>query len=402
MTKKNLKIGAFAVAILAATTLSHAQYIRPAYAFPEKELPNAVQVADSAVYVSPSISGVTGHDDNLILSHTGQISSYLVGMAPGLKVESRAPGMVFQGNYNASIAHYTSSGADDYADQNYLNQFDVAFDRRTFLRVGYDFIRGHDARGSTDRAISPNVDRYKNSVPNAMFAFGAPGAQGRVELYVSDAHKDYLNNRSTTAVSDRTTTEGGGAFYWRVGPKTYVLVEARDTKIDYDIPNPNSGNEHRYFLGVSWEATAATSGTLKFGQLRRSFDSPQPTTDSSAWEGWVTWQPLTYSRVDFYTARQSNESTGLGNFILSSIGTLNWAHDWNSYVSTGVNLRYQRDEYQGFDRTDTTKGVGLKIGYKFRRWLTLGAEYNYTKRDSNIDIYEYDRNQYLLTATAAM
>jgi hypothetical protein len=69
---------------------------------------------------------------------------------------------------------------------------------------------------------------------------------------------------------------------------------------------------------------------------------------------------------------------------------------------TGVNLRYQRDAYQGFNRTDNTKMLGFKVGYKFRPWVTLGAEYNHTTRDSNSTIFEYDRNLYLLTATATM
>ena len=65
---------------------------------------------------------------------------------------------------------------------------------------------------------------------------------------------------------------------------------------------------------------------------------------------------------------------------------------------TGVNARWQRDEYQGFDRTDKTKTLGLKVGYRFRRWMVLGAEYTFQTRDSNLP-FEYDKNLYLLTAT---
>ena len=81
---------------------------------------------------------------------------------------------------------------------------------------------------------------------------------------------------------------------------------------------------------------------------------------------------------------------------------MTWNHAWNAVLSTAILARYQRDEYQGFDREDKTKSLGLKVGYKFRRWLTLGAEYTYTQRDSNFNVFEYDRNFYLLTATASM
>jgi polysaccharide biosynthesis protein VpsM len=42
------------------------------------------------------------------------------------------------------------------------------------------------------------------------------------------------------------------------------------------------------------------------------------------------------------------------------------------------------------------------VGYRFRRWLTLGAEYTHIQRDSNRAGFEYDKNIYLLTATASM
>ena len=65
-------------------------------------------------------------------------------------------------------------------------------------------------------------------------------------------------------------------------------------------------------------------------------------------------------------------------------------------------LRYQHDDFQDGGRTDEIKSIGLKVGYRMRRWLTLGAEYDYTHRDSNQTQFEYDKNLYLLTATASM
>jgi hypothetical protein len=67
-----------------------------------------------------------------------------------------------------------------------------------------------------------------------------------------------------------------------------------------------------------------------------------------------------------------------------------------------VDARYTKDDYQGFDRNDKTMILGLKAGYKFRRWLTLGAEYTHTNRDSNLENFDYNRNFYLLSLTASM
>jgi hypothetical protein len=387
--------------MLAMAGTSYAQYIRPAYQFPPTSS-GGVELGDSGTYLTPSVGAGIGHDDNLFLSSTNQQSSVIEILSPGLRLDGRRPGLVFKSDWQGQYGRYTSSRNDDYSDRTWYNQVDWALDQRMFFRLGWDYLHGHDARGSTDRPNSDSPDFYKLSVPRAMFAYGTPGAQGRVELYYSDAHKDYLNHHDTTAISDRDTTETGAAFYWRVGPKTYALVEARDTKIDYDIQNALSGHEHRYFVGLSWEATAATTGTVKLGELERTFSGDIPSHRSPSWEAEITWSPRTYSQFDFYSSRYTNESTGLGNYILTSLSGVNWNHEWNSRLHSSVILKYQKDEYQGFERTDNTKIFGLKVGYKMRPWLTLGAEYTYTNRDSNLDQYDYDKNLYLLTATASM
>jgi hypothetical protein len=407
MTNKNVKAALVLVLTTAsASALAQVAYVRPAYQFPSappQSGPASVQMGDTPVYLSPYLGAALGHDDNLFLSHTNEKASNFYAVSPGFTLDARDANKVFQASYNAQIGRYTSSSADDYIDQTARAQLDMALDRRNFLHLGLEYLRGHDPRGSTDRPIQNQPDRYRQQTPSATYALGAPGAQGRVELYYDDPHRVYLNNRDVTSVSDRNTQEFGGAFYWRVMPKTYVMAEARETNIRYDQPSAFSADEYRYYAGVTWEATAATSGTIKVGQLHRDFKSDlEPDFTGSSWEGMITWAPRTYSKFDFYTTRQTNESTGLGSFILTSIAGVSWTHNWNSQVTTGVDARYVKDDYQGFDRNDRTAILGLKAGYKFRRWLTLGAEYTYWKRDSNIDTFDYNRNLFLITATASM
>jgi polysaccharide biosynthesis protein VpsM len=407
MTNKNVKI-AVAIAFLGGALAAQAQTspVRPAYQYPGVAPSSgaaAIQLGDSALYLTPYIGAAVGHDDNLFFSSANKKGSTLYVASPGLKVDARSANGVFQFSHQHQFGRFISSRDDDYVDHQTRAQYDMAFSGRAFMRLGFDHIHGHDPRGSTDRSFSPRPDVYEINSPNATFAFGAPGAQGRVEAYYAQGRKRYLNNRDTTFLGDRTTPEYGAAFYWRVMPKTYLLAEARETDIKYSSPlSPFSGTERRYYGGVTWEATAATVGTLKVGQLKKTFDSGRPSFSGTGWEGLVTWSPRTYSSFDFYTARTTNESTGLGNFIVSDIYGATWNHSWNSLVTTGLFGRHQKDRYKGFERDDKTTSLGLRAGYKFRRWLTLGAEYTHTKRDSNLDIFHYDRNLYLVTATASM
>jgi hypothetical protein len=396
MLKKNLKV-ALLTASLAAAALDAGAQIRPAYHYPSAPQ-GGTQLGDTPAYGTWWLGTGVGYDDNLFLQPDNQRGSGFYVVSPGFRIDARSPNSVLQLSQQWQVGRYWSSHNDDYIDSVTHAQADWAFSRRAFGRVGLDYVAGHDPRGSTDRAISSRPDEYKLFIPSAMFAFGAPGAQGRAELYYSYANKRYDNNRSTTAASDRDTQEYGGALYFRAAPKTYVLAEARVTDIDYKLVNPSSGEERRFYLGATWDATAATSGTAKFGRLRRSFDSGVPSVSFNSWEGYVTWAPRSYSTFEFITSRQTNESTGLGNFIITEVYQLGWNHDWSSYLRTGVTARWQRDDYHGFDRTDDTKSLGVRVGYKMRRWLVLGAEYTFTNRNSNLN-FDYDRNLYLLTAT---
>ena len=396
MTHKNWFITAATVIALGAMG-AHAQ-IRPAYIYPVQPT-GGTQLGESPAYASWWVGAGVGYDDNLFLSENNKRSSGFYVVSPGLRIDARSPNSVLSLTQTYQVGRYWTSHNDDYIDHTTSFRGDFALSQRLFGRIGLDYIGGHDPRGSTDRTISARPDEYKLLIPQATLAFGAPGARGRAEVYYSYADKQYDNNRDVTKFSDRNTQEFGGALYVRAAPKTYFLVEARQTDINYDLLNPNSGEERRYYAGVSWEATALTTGTLKFGRARRSFDSGTPSATFNSWEGYVTWAPRTYSTFDFLTSRQTNESTGLGRFIITETYQLSWNHDWSSFLRTGVSGRWTRDEYQGFNRTDDTQALGLRVGYKFRRWLVLGAEYMYTNRNSNNGSFDYDKNSYLLTAT---
>ena len=405
MTNHKLAISLATVAALAGAS-AQAQ-IRPTYQFPSGATSGtpSTQVGSTPIFFTPYLGVAVGHDDNVLLTRDNQRSSTYYNVSPGLKFDARDATKVFQLNAQTQIGRYVDSKEDNYVDHTVDAQFDAAFDRRNFLRLGLQYLRGHDPRNSTDRGIGPTPDKFRLTSPSATYAFGAPGAAGRIELYYTGTDRRYLNNRATTAAFDRTGQELGGAFYARLAPKTYFVVEARSNDFSYrQTGSLLNSDERRYFGGISWEATAATTGTIKVGRLEKRFDSNLPSFSSTAWEALVTWAPLTYSRFDFYAGRTTNEVTavGVGNFIVSDTAGVTWTHSWNSVLSTAVLARYQKDEYQGFERNDDVKSIGFKVGYRFRRWLTLGAEYTHTQRDSDRSLFEYDKNFYLLTATASM
>ncbi len=362
------------------------------------EGPRGAEVADGVV-LFPYGNLSYGKDDNLFLSSTSRTSSAFWLTNPGFKLMTRGEVGKFILDYDAKFAHYNTSREDDYRDQRLNGTADLVATGSLGFRVSALYARGHDARGSTDRSISIEPDIYESSGASALVAFGANGATGRIELEGGAYKRHYTNNRATTSLSDRGNDTAAARFFVRVAPKTSLVIEARQDEFDYESPaSLFDSKERRYLAGITWEATALTSGTVKVGQIRKDFAlAAIKDYSGTGWEANIRWAPLTYSIVDLASSKSFLEATGLGNFILQKRGAVSWNHAWNSRLTTGVSYSHADDNYIGFPRNDRIDSFGLKLSYRLFQGLTVGGEFSHAKRESNIGVFEYKKNVYLIT-----
>jgi len=353
----------------------------------------------------PGVDLAVGYDDNLLRAPTGQISTPVTVIAPYLTLEARSGPHRFDIRYRGAFGRYSDSHSDDYNDNAVQANAEWTFTARSDLTARLEYIHGHDARGSTDRPLSTTPDRYWQAGGSALYGYGASGAKGRVELDGNYFQRRYTNNRQNTALSDRDVGSLGATFFWRVAPKTRLLFQGRYIDFDYVDPASTQDSSDRYlYLGAHWEATAKTTGTVKYGYSRKVFRSPgNPTQSGSSWDLAVRWSPRTYSAFDFTTYRRFEESTGVGDAILQSQIGARWTHAWNSRLSHSLGYAYYNDKYKGnTNRDDNTNAIGLRIDYRMRRWLKFGAEYLYTDRDSNESQYRYRRNVIMFSVGATL
>ncbi len=398
-------LASFAFGVVAQTTAP----VKPTYEIPGGESkdnedgPRGIALQDG-VAVYPWVDLSYGRDSNLFLTRLAPTSSNITTLAPGLKLVARSKATTFTFDYTSRSAKYESSRADNYSDYHLGGIGEFVFNSRTGLRLGGDYNKGHDPRGSTDRGISAKPDVFSNSGLNGLFAYGGNEASGRIELDAGSYNKRYKNNRATTIGSDRDTTNFGGRFFARFTPKTSFLVEARQDKFDYKSATSSfDSKERRFLVGVTWEATAATSGTVKVGQIRKDFTSSIIKDFSgTGWDAIAQWAPQSYSRLGLTTVKEFGESTGLGDFILTKRYGVNWTHDWNSRFTTVASASRAKDDFANGARNDTTDSFGVRINYKVQRWLTLGGELINTDRDSNNAAFKYKRNIYSLTLGATL
>jgi len=383
--------------------------VQPAYKIPDgskdgaKDGPRGVAIAEG-VALYPYFNFSLGRDSNLFLSNTNRRSSTIAVYNPGLKLQVESQSTKFGFLFDSKVGRYAQSSADNYADYQLLGTGEFVFSSSIGLKLAIDYTKGHDPRGSNDRGISVEPDEYRTTGPSALFAYGANDAIGRVEVEVGSVDKRYQNNRANTIGSDRNTDNFAGRFFMRVAPKTSFLVEAREDRLDYKLASSRlDSKERRYLVGVTWDATAATSGTVKVGQIRKDFSvSTRKDFSSTGWEANIAWKPLSYSKVDFFTNKSFSESTGLGDFTLVKKFGFAWQHGWSSRLTSVASFTRSNDEYINNVRADRTNSLGLKVNYKLMRWLDVGGEVTNTSRDSNVNGLDYKKNLYMLTFGATL
>jgi hypothetical protein len=352
----------------------------------------------------PGVDLAIGRDDNLYSSDANKRSSNFTILSPYLRLEGTPGPHKFDAAFRLDSGRFSDASADDYDDYALTGNADLVFTGRAGLRLKAEHRRAHDPRGSTDRPFGAEPDEFNYTGAEGIFGYGAQGAQGRIEVDAGYFEKRYQNNRAFTEASDYDVGSAGGTFLWRVQPKTQLLFQGKRHEFDYRLPSSTlDSTENRLYVGARWEATAKTDGTVKIGRLKKDFrDASREDVSSGSWDVGVRWSPLTYSAVDLQTSKQTTESTGFGNTILTKAHSLTWSHDWSSRFRTQVLGNLRNDKYQGATREDDTRTAGVRLTYQFRRWLRFGVEYLRTDRDSDIQAFDYQRNFILFSVGATL
>lgn len=356
------------------------------------------------VHLYPYLMFGLGRNDNVLGTNTNEKSSSFVELRPALVAEVAKAGDRYTLSYSGDYGHYASSDDDDFDYHDLFVAGDNHFSTRAALgwRVGYT--KRSDPRGSNDTAFGSEPNAWHATVANALFGYGAVEAKGRVELEAGLQNKRYDNNEAVTRSFDLDTRNLAGRFLYRVAPKTRALFEVRHVDADYRLASSTQDNTETFYnVGVTWDTTAATTGIFKLGRLKKNFDNAaRDDFSGNSWEGTVRWSPRTYSVFDLSTARNTADSTGVGEYLINRNLGLTWNHMWSDRVSTLVSYSNLKTEYAGDPRRDDTDTFSIGANYTMRRWLRLGVNLTHTDRSSNQAVNEYDRNVLMFTVEGTL
>lgn len=365
--------------------------------------------------LTPTVDLRTGHDDNIFRTEDNEVSSWITVLSPRVELVAEKANDRYSLSYDMERGVYHSSQNDNYLDHELEGQANIELNSRNRLDLLAAYLKTHNARGDDDGGVLIGPDatlvpkplRYSVSRLSGIYTYGSEGAKGRIEAKLDYKSRVYQNFREVTAGRDRDTLTAGLTFYYRIAPKTRALVEVRRTSIDYDITPTTAAtldsNETKYLVGLTWDATAKTSGTIKVGRIKKDFDAATRNDESgSTWEAALEWAPRTYSVFTLTAGQELDESAGGNDYIDTRSWGLNWSHGWNDRFTSQLAYSSVTEEYNVTQRKDETDELTIGVNYDFRRWLTAGLGYTYSDRDSNFDGFGSSSNVFMMTVQGSM
>lgn len=361
----------------------------------------------------PAVEYSLAYDDNVARSNQDEFDSWYSLISPEFILLGDFSTNRLQLSYRLSRADYGASNQDDYTDHLFKGDFHYEISNRHRLDFNAEFLDGHDDRGTAfsigvgDQLSSP--DRFENTVYGVKYSYGAETAAARLDLGISFREKDYDGDTVNFLARDRDIQAIAATFYYQIAPRTDIVLDVGQKSVDYDVSlvadDPLDSDETRALIGVKWDTSAVTSGYAKIGYQEKKFDSANRDTFNGVdWEVGVIWEPLDYTKFEFSTQNDTNETNGEGDFIDSRIYELSWKHSWLERVSSSVSVSLRNDTYEGeVDvREDDVMKLKFAAVYQFRRWVQFELAYLFDERDSNRNQIDFDRNHVALRARVTL
>jgi len=244
--------------------------------------------------------------------------------------------------------------------------------------------------------VTDELVKYRQENVKASYEYGALSSKAQVALKAGFYSKEYQNFREVSQFRDYDKSLIGITGYYNTHAATRAFVELTQEDYQYDVIDANGisrdSDDIKILLGIEWEATAVTSGSVKLGYQNKEFDSNLREDFSGlSWEAAVNWQPLSYSTVQLMTSRAAKDPLVEGDYIRESAYGITWNHGWSDYLSSQAGILYIDEQYTGnVGRKDTTKSARLGLNYIANNFGLVSTYIDFIDKNSTQDRIEFD------------
>jgi hypothetical protein len=391
-------------------------------------------------YVHPFLSVAGEYTDNLFNVFTNEKSNFLTTLSPGIWLAvprtkevplAIAPNNTTAGGLQMALPDYEGFerynayllGALDfkyYSENSDLNDYDANVEGffKLNLKSGLSFqIIDHFTR-SQDRfdvgnAIADNLRRYYSNIAIGDITWDITekvGLKAEYSNFFLDYKEEIDNflNRNDNALSLY-------GFY-KYSLKTALFLEYKYIDVSYDTTERLDNEQNFLYAGMNWIVSAKTAFRFKAGYQTRDYkndvinaiskNSENSNNDGLALELDVQYQITEKTNILLalhHEIDETDSTTALDKKILG--GVFRYEQEFFENFIGMVDCTYENASYNqtiGTKREDNRYTIKPALQYIFSDWLMAELAYEWEKRDSTDEIYDYNTNTVSFSLNSAL
>lgn len=359
----------------------------------------------------PTIGLAEGYDTNPEEEPAGnELSSAVTRITPSLVFRAHNRANQYEFSYLGRYEFFDNATVGSRINHHVLALAHLVGGARQRLDLTASFDQLTAPPDATNRAFNEDGNVSDTYFIGGVYGFGAQTARAQVDLGVNFTAVRYLNNLDSGSFNrdqEYDSPAAVGTLYYRIAPKTQLLAQIGVARFDY-LWSGSTLDSHNltYLAGITWKATAKTTGTLKFGYQQKQFTiSDLDSIGRPSWDATMTWAASSRAQFVVSTSSFIAEGSAYTDSIPTQVYRLQWNHQWSQRFATQGSVSYTDQTYEGGSyegRHDQTTQLGLKAIYNLRRWVDVALEYYYKQDDSNDPLATFDRNWFYLSVTFSL
>src|SRR5690554_5402 len=249
--------------------------------------PQSVRLTDGVTF-TPTLKFEQRYDDNIHATKKNTKSSWVTVVEPTFTVGLDRAKSAYQLQYRLSSQNYQSSKDSSHFDSHFTEK--AGFESNSRTRLLWMLANKNQKAKALKNPFDfkdPKNDKWNTKNVGGVYTFGAKTARTQVDFGVNYEELRYDNSQRLASGErvnkdlERDAASGKITGYYAIAPKTKLLLEGRYTDYDYKSNDLRDSENKALLAGITWEATAKTTGTVKIGRekkdYKKSFYSDQTT-----------------------------------------------------------------------------------------------------------------------------
>ncbi|MFA4918375.1 MAG: outer membrane beta-barrel protein [Thermodesulfovibrionales bacterium] len=385
-------------------------------------------------YVHPFLSVTEFYTDNVFYSKNDKKSDFATVLSPGIwftvpgiyeKLLLADTSILSPGGF--SLSRYKPETFKRYQTYLFYNADIELYSRETSgnivnhklegllqynLRGGLtfelidQFLSSHDLRGT---GIFQELDKFKTNMADLIVTYNA-GERFMLRLDYTNYFVDYTAFRN--GFRDRNDNTVSAYVFYRFRPKTSLFYEYEFVDVSYSDNVLSDSAEHHSFLGIQWDVTAKSKGSVKAGYGLKDFSrSGIKNSNEFILEAQVDHKFTAKTSLLLKASRKTNE-TNVSNtdYMISDFIEAQYIQKLTGKITANAGLSFGRNTYNSEltygGRTKKLKddyitGM-LAFQYKFKEWLEMDTGYLFGRRNSSFPEFDYTSNTLFLRITGSL